>query len=74
MGLAREVQPSDGVRKRSRWQFSGRHLQSEYDLQIDGLAQAFAFNYKDKEKRQIFAEIFAQRLPQLWIEKQPVKE
>ncbi len=38
---------------------------------VDGLAQAFAYNYNDAEKRQIFAEIFAQRLPQMWIEKQP---
>ncbi len=40
-------------------------------VRIDGLAQAFAVNYHSDEKRQTFAEIFAQRLPQTWIENQP---
>ncbi|NIA70469.1 hypothetical protein HBA54_17880 [Pelagibius litoralis] len=39
---------------------------------LDGLAQAFAVTYQDKDKRQMFSEIFTQRLPQLWIENQPI--
>ncbi len=38
---------------------------------LDGLAQAFAVTYHDKDMRQTFTEIFTQRLPQTWIENQP---
>ncbi|MGD1876567.1 MAG: hypothetical protein ACFB13_03600 [Kiloniellaceae bacterium] len=39
---------------------------------IQGLAAAFAVNYPSDERRQIFAEMFAHKLPQMWLEMQPV--
>lgn len=41
-------------------------------VRLEGLAQALAVNFHDEEKRQIFIEIFDHRLPQLWVEHQPV--
>jgi len=38
---------------------------------IEGLATAFAVNYNDENRRQVFAELIKHRLPQTWIESQP---
>ncbi len=37
---------------------------------IQGLATAFAVNYNDEQRRQIFAELIMHKLPQAWIESQ----
>jgi hypothetical protein len=43
----------------------------QISARIQGLATAFAVNYHDENRRQVFAEMFQHRLPQTWIESQP---
>ena len=43
----------------------------QISARIQGLATAFAVNYHDENRRQVFAEMFQHRLPQTWIEAQP---
>ncbi len=38
---------------------------------IQGLATAFAVNYHDEKRRQTFAELMINKLPQHWIDSQP---
>ncbi|GAB4394478.1 MAG: hypothetical protein Tsb0032_20000 [Kiloniellaceae bacterium] len=38
---------------------------------IQGLATAFAVNYHDEQRRQTFAELMLNKVPQTWIEAQP---
>ncbi|WP_340120106.1 hypothetical protein [Pelagibius sp. 7325] len=40
-------------------------------VRLQGLSTAFAVNYHNDERRQIFAEIILHKLPQMWIEVQP---
>ena len=37
---------------------------------IQGLATAFAVNYNDEQRRQVFAELIMHKLPQAWIQSQ----
>ncbi|MGE5766827.1 MAG: serine/threonine protein kinase, partial [Bacteroidota bacterium] len=39
-------------------------------VRIQGLSTAFAVNYHNEERRQTFAEIILNKLPQMWIEHQ----
>src|SRR5690606_23973645 len=42
----------------------------QVSTRIQGLATAFAVNYYNEERRQIFAEMILNKLPQMWIEHQ----
>ena len=43
----------------------------QVSVKLQGLAAAFAVNYHNEERRQIFAELILNKLPQMWIEVQP---
>lgn len=43
----------------------------QVSVRIQGLATAFAVNYNDDDRRQVFAEIILHKLLQTWIDSQP---